>query len=120
VDDYDCRVAPPATNFSVLSWSYGTASPTGPAAQTQSVDIVRPVDATSSVFAQLLEQRLSGKPAAPATLTMTGYNGTQAVVKMIFANALLVSRSMVSTAAGNRLEERLRFIYTQSSVTYTP
>jgi hypothetical protein len=112
-----------ATSFAVLSWSYGTASLTGPApgvaghAETQSVDIVRYVDATSAVLAQ---QMVGGKAAAPATLTITGYNGTQAVMKMIFANAWLVSRSMSGAVGTARPEESLRFNYTQSSVTYIP
>ncbi len=110
-----------ATSFAVLSWSYGTTSPTGPVAgvagraQTQSIDIVRYVDATSAVLAQ---QMVGGKPAGPATLTITGYNGTQAVVRMVFANAWLVSRSMSGAGDTARPEESLRFNYTQSSVTY--
>lgn len=112
-----------ATSFAVLSWSYGTASPAGPAAgvaghaETQSVDIVRYVDATSAVLAQ---QMVGGKTAARATLTITGYNGTQAIVKMVFANALLVSRSMSGAVGTARPEESLRFNYTQSSVSYAP
>ncbi|HYL03054.1 MAG TPA: type VI secretion system tube protein Hcp [Steroidobacteraceae bacterium] len=114
-----------ATSFALLSWSYVATNPSGPApgasagqtARAQEVDIVRYVDATSAVLTQ---QMVGGKGPARATLTITGYRGTQGYVKLVFADAVLVSRSLDAALGAARPQERLRFRYAQASETYTP